>query len=305
MNRQEYMAIQAERNTLQRMLERIPAENVLDRASLEARLEEVEEWLAEASEPEREPARAILTFNGRPVTGSEGILADFATKALAAFTDSITAVAASLHSPLAPTGPIPNRQQHQMMITGTARGSFGFELQESLAQLDLEGDSTVARALVSTQNLLAGSIGVDDEQLAEAAADMDQRALEKIRGFVSILTDNEAFCTFKHADKVFQFSDAGQVRRSLERLSQDYLSEAEQTLTVRFGGALPHRGSCEFQLEGSDEWLTARIGPAVENPDSLNDHRLQWVSASMLVTQAGRGKPRYKLLKLPEWPVIS
>lgn len=301
MNKKELFTLRAEVSSLQKMLEKIPPEDVLDRASVETRLNIVKKKLEEVVPQERELARAVLTFSGRPVVGSEGVIADFATKALSAFSEAITAVGASLHATLAPTGPVPNRQQYQMMITGTARGSFGFQLQESSAQLELDDDSTVSRALEATRNLLDGSIGIDDEELAEAAADMDQRALNKIRDFVVVLNENEAFCTFKYADKSFHFKDSSQVKRSLERLSTEYLSEREQVLSVVFGGALPHRGSCEFQIEQSKEWLTAKIGPGVEAPDSINDHRGQVVKAKMLVTQAGRGRPRYKLLELPAW----
>ncbi|MBD3895455.1 hypothetical protein IEI94_06275 [Halomonas sp. ML-15] len=302
MNRQEYIDLQAECNTLRGMLAKIPGDRVLSRASLEIRLEELEEKLADTSVLECEPAKAVLTFNGRPVKGSEGILAAFASKALSSFSEAITAVGASLHATLAATGPVPNRDQYQMMITGTARGSFGFQLQDATAQLEFAEDSTVAKALEATRSLLDGSIGVDDDQLAEAAADMDQRALDKIRSFVSVLNDNEAVCTLMHGDKSFHFKDSTQVKRSLERLSTEYLSESERMLSVVFGGALPHRGSCEFQIEESKEWLTAKIGPGVESPDSINDHRGEMVAAKMLVTQAGHGRPRYKLLELPAWP---
>jgi hypothetical protein len=37
---------------------------------------------------------------------------------------------ASLAAPLAAMGRIPNRDQHQLLITSTALGSFGFELDE-------------------------------------------------------------------------------------------------------------------------------------------------------------------------------
>ncbi|MBK1735979.1 hypothetical protein CKO15_11970 [Halorhodospira abdelmalekii] len=303
MNHKERLALEAEFNSLQLMLEKIPQEDVLDRASVEARLNVVQEHLNNAAPFEQVPARAVLTFSGRPVTGSDGVVADFAAKALSSFSEAIIAVGASLHATLAPTGPVPNRQQYQMMITGTARGSFGFQLQESSAQLEIDESSTVSRALEATRNLLDKSVGIDDEQLAEAAADMDQRALNKIRDFVVVLNENEAFCTLKHAERSFHFKDSGQVKRSLDRLSTEYLSESEQELSVIFGGALPHRGSCEFQIEGSGDWLTAKIGPGVESPDSINDHRGQAVKAKMLVTRAGQGKPRYKLLEVPSWPV--
>jgi hypothetical protein len=302
MNQKELLALKAEANSLQKMLEKISSEDVLDQASVETRLTIVQEKLDKATPQKRELARAVLTFSGQPVIRSEGIRANFATKALAAFTDAITAVSASRNEPLAAMGPVPNRQQYQMMITGTARGSFGFQLEESPAQLELDENSTIAQALESTLGLLEGSAGTDDEQLTDAAANINRRALAKIRDFVTSLHDNDATCTFKHGDKSFRFRDAGQVKRSLERLSSEYIAEHEEEFAVVFGGAMPHKGSCEFKFEDGKEWLTASIAPSIENPDAINDYRQQVVSTKMLVTKAGRGRPRYKLLKLPAWP---
>ena len=130
MNRQDQAHLLGERNTLQRMIAETPEEEVLDRGSLTARLEEVEHLLAEVNINEREPARAQLTFNGRPVVGSYGIFADFGMKAVNGFTEAVAAVAATLAGPLFAKGPIPNRDQNQLLITNTALGSFGFELEE-------------------------------------------------------------------------------------------------------------------------------------------------------------------------------
>ncbi len=44
---------------------------------------------------------------------------------------------AALNGSLSMTGPIPNREQHPLLITGTAIGSFGFELEEYQATRQL------------------------------------------------------------------------------------------------------------------------------------------------------------------------
>ena len=69
-----------------------------------------------------------LTFDGRPVTGRQGIMADFCAKALTAFEKAVASVGASQEGHLAWMGPIPNRDAYSLLITGIAYGSFGFEL---------------------------------------------------------------------------------------------------------------------------------------------------------------------------------
>jgi hypothetical protein len=128
MNRQERMHLLSERTALQRMIDATPQEELIDLRSLNTRLEIVNLQLVAEPEDTRQPARAKLTFGGRPVVGSFGIFAEFGMEATKAFTDAVAMVAASLSAPVQAMGPIPNRAQNQLLITSTATGSFGFEL---------------------------------------------------------------------------------------------------------------------------------------------------------------------------------
>ena len=302
MNRQDALHLLGERSALQRMIAGTPEEEVLDRGSLIARLEEVEYQIAQAQIDEREPARARLTFKGRPVIDSHGIFADFGMKAVNSFTEAVAAVAASLTAPLAAMGPIPNREQNQLLITSTALGSFGFELEEyRLGQLTLDNQSTVELALERTQNLLKGSTDPDDELLADSAAELDQRALDKVRAFINTLAENNATCTLQFRNRAFRFTDSGQVRRSLQRMSQDNLHEEEQILKGEFQGVLPKRRTFEFKLQETDEVIAGKIGPAIATADEFNAHLYRTVSVRLMVTRVGNGRPRYLLLETPDW----
>ena len=303
MNRQDQAHLLGERNTLQRMIAETPEEEVLDRGSLTARLEEVEHLLAEVNINEREPARAQLTFNGRPVVGSYGIFADFGMKAVSGFTEAVAAVAATLAGPLFSKGLIPNRDQNQLLITNTALGSFGFELEEyRTGKLPFEEQSMLELALERTQNLLQGTINADDELLADAATELDQRALDKVRAFVKTLADNDAVCALQFRNHSFRFSDMGQVRRSLERLSQDNLREEEQYLEGVFEGVLPKkRRAFEFKLKGRDEIIVGKVSPDVTSLDEINTHLYEATRIKVMTTRVGNGQPRYVLLELPQW----
>lgn len=306
MNEEEYDFLRGERHTLQRRIAETPPGDVIDLLSLRARLAEVDEQItaAEAGPIGRDPARARLTFSGRPVVGQHGIIADFGTKAVNGFVEAVTAIAASLSGPLAPVGRIPHREQNQLLITNVALGSFGFEFEEHRPEgaAAVVEPSTVELALDRAADLLLGTLVEGDDQLADAAAELDQRAVDRVRDFVGLLADNGAICTLATREKLFRFADLAQVARSRDRLSPDNLHEDTRELEVEFLGALPHRRTFEFRLPSSDEVLSGRSGRSLPPLDPLNDHRRVLVRAQFQVTQVGEGKPRYKLLALPDWP---
>lgn len=302
MNRQDYVHLLGEHSALQRMIAETPEDEALDRGSLMARLEDVDYQLAQVQIDEREPVRARLTFNGRPVVGSHGIFAEFGAKAVNTFAEAVAAIAASLTAPLAAMGPIPNREQSQLLITNTAVGSFGFELEaHRLGELPFEEQTIVEQALERTRNLLQGMVNPDDELLADSAAELDQRALDKVRAFVNTLAENEAVCALQFRDTTFRFVDVAQIRTSLTRISRDNLREEERFLDGEFQGVLPKRRTFEFKLGERDEVVTGKIGPAISDPDELNMHLHQAIRIRVMMTRVGDGRPRYVLLEAPEW----
>lgn len=300
MNRDEYLQLLGEKTAVERMIAETPEEDAIDRASLSARLKNIEEALAQAKPDEREPARVRLTFKGRPVIGSHGIFAEFGMKAVNGFAESVTAMAASLIAPLAAMGPIPNRDQHQLLIMNTALGSFGFELEEHrTGQLTLGDGSAVAQALDRTQSLLRGTQGTDDE-LADSAVEADRRALDRVRAFLEVLADNEAVRTVQFGESVVSFTDVGQVRTSIERLSQENLREEPEELRGELQGVLPKPRVFEFRLADSTQVIRGKISPTVGDPDALNRELHRPTVIKVIVTRVGSGRPRYLLLEAPE-----
>ncbi|MCX6872663.1 MAG: hypothetical protein NTW21_02490 [Verrucomicrobia bacterium] len=302
MNRQERMHLLSERTALQRMIAATPPEELIDLRSLNTRLEIVNLQLSDSPEDTRQPARARLTFRGRPVVGSYGIFAEFGMEATMAFTDAVAAVAASFTAPLQAMGPIPNRSQNQLLITSTATGSFGFELEEhGPEQLTLEDDSVLPSALEQMRQFLEGSTGSDD-QLADVASEIDPRAVTAIRNFLDKLATNEAVCAVETNEGRFAFSDVGQVRTAVSRLATENLVEEEITVTGEFQGALPKRRTFEFVRVDDGEVLVGKIAPAIRNPDMINSHLHQRIELQLVRTKVGAGRPRYLLKELPQWP---
>jgi hypothetical protein len=263
----------------------------------------VNRLLTEHTADLRLPIKALLTFRGRPVVGSHGIFAEFGMSATKAFTDAVSMLAASLDGPLAAIGPIPNRRNNQLLITSTATGSFGFELEEHREEpLLLEEDSSVAYALSQTRELLQSAASGTDDELTDSASGQDERVVAAIRAFLKTLIDNEAVCGFAVKDKVFRFSDVGEVRRSWERLGRENLHEEPQALEGIFEGVLPKRRTFEFKIANTQEVIAGKIGPNISNPAEINQHLYANARIDLVATRVGQGRPRYVLNQLPVWP---
>lgn len=305
MNNELRQQLQSEQTFLRRDLAATPEHAKLTRMSIEARLRKVDAELTKAQADAWEPARARLTFDGLPVVGSHGIFADFGMKAVSSFTDAVASVAASLAAPLASMGPIPNRDQNQLLITNTAIGSFGFELEEYRgSQASMCDESPVSIALEKTQALLQSTLQSDDD-LADVASETDPRVLEKVRAFLKVLADGEAVCALQYKGQSIRFSDVGQVRSSLDRLSTDNLRESPQQLKGSFVGALPQSRSFEFRLAENQQIVRGKIASAIQNIDDINQHLHQPVCIEVMATQVGNGKPRYLLTQIPAWDVAE
>jgi hypothetical protein len=297
----EYQQLLAEKNFLSRDLSETPDTAMLTRRSLETRLRKIDAALTALVNAAPPPARAKLTFNGLPVVGSHGIFAEFGMKAVSSFTEAVSSVAASLSEPLAAMGPIPNRDQNQLLITNTALGSFGFELEEYRPQLPAVAEvSNLSVALEKTRLLLQSTLG-SDEELADAASETDPRAMDKVRSFLRVLADNDAVCALEYGQALVRFQSLSQVQSSLARLQADNLRERQDVLIGAFEGALPNSRTFEFKLSESGQVLRGKVAGNVEGVDQINEHRHVQVQISVTVTQVGNGRPRYVLTRLPQW----
>jgi hypothetical protein len=296
MNVQERRYLQSEISTLDEILAKIPEDMVIDRMSLQSRREVV---LAElAALPEYQPVSVVLTFSGRPVVNGHGVFAEFASQAVLEFADAVAAFAAGSIAPLGARGAIPNRENYQLLITGTAVGSFGFELEALVpeTQAPAKGLSAVGEAVVQVRKLIEATLSSDDD-LADAAAETSSRAVSAIHDFLRTLADNEAVCALEYQDKVFRFSDVGQVRRSVERLSRDNIHEEEQWMEGDFLGVLPKRRTFEFRITETGEIISGKVGLDIADAGVINHILGRPIRILVMATRIGGGRPRYVLLR--------
>ena len=302
MNVHDYRFLLSERETLEGLINQASPGNVIGRMSLQSRLQQVVEELEAYEGYSPRVVSARLTFRGRPVVDSRGIFADFGTEAANAFAESVTRIGAGWRSPLPSSGRIPNSAEYQLMITGTATGSFGFHLEDASQQLALEGQSSpVELAVGKVKEILAATTGTDEE-LLEAIADTDRRALDSVQAFLKKMADNGAMCALQFQGDEFRFSDVSQVRRSENRLSNDNIRENDVTLVGHFQGFLPLSRRAEFFLSATDAdflqeaigtVVSGRVEPAVDDIVNINDILNSEVTINALTKRVGEGRPRY------------
>lgn len=298
------LLLESELNELEAILSQIPQENVIERISLDARLKSVQDELCQLKEV-AQGSKVLLTFRGKPVSGSHGIAADFAAKATAGFADAFAAVAAALGQNLSDLGPIPQKGKNQLMITGTAVGSFGFqfELPADGNQSELDLDPGPAEyAMAKVEALLRLSAEEADDELAEVIGEVHPRAVRKVHEFMNILVQNRAWCGLEFEGRKFRFRDYQQLKLSAERLRDDNIKEQDIELEGQFVGFLPASRSFEFSTgDAAEDIIRGKVSAKIDEPDVINQCWLyKKARVKFSVIQVGTGRPRYTLLSLSD-----
>lgn len=294
----EHLAVTSEIHELEMLLASIPKANVIERLSLQSRLKSAQKALESLEQLPAAP-KAKLTFRGRPVLGSHGISADFGAKAAGAFADAFSAITAALNETLGNAGPIPDKAKNQLLITGTAIGSFGFEL-ELPRDTSLFPDSKQSEEAMKKIEMLfrTAATGSDDE-IAEIVDEVHPRAVKKVYAFLDILVQQHAWCALEFDNRSFRYADYDQLKYSSVRLKDDNIKEETQSYKGEFIGVLPASRTFEFKLSDQEGVLRGKIDTSIDDPDVLNREWLHRpVTLSLNVVQVGNGRPRYTLKDL-------
>ena len=292
----EHLAVASEIKELESILSSIPQESVIERIAFEERLASAKSILD--SLPDYQPVeKARLTFRGRPVLASHGIAADFGSKAAGAFADAFAAVVAGLNESLRYMGPIPDKAKNQLLITGTAVGSFGFEfeLPKQANQLFPETAKT-EEALEKMQTLLRVSAEGSDDEVTELVEAIHPRAVKKVAEFLGYLVQHQAWCGLEFKERFFRYQNIEQLQISAERLQEENIHETDEEYTGEIQGVLPHSRTFEFRLSDQSAILKGKVDIGIEDPDVLNREWLHKLVALRLhVIQVGQGRPRFTL----------
>lgn len=286
----------AEIEQLEELLQEIPSENVIERIGLEHRLIQAKDRLKEL--PEKRSYQGQLVFKGEPVRGSRSIQADFFGSAIALFSDAYAAIAEGMRNTLPAKGRIPNRREHHLHITSTARGSFGFAFEAPSEELPLlpNDEPSSALALKHIENLFQSTAKGSDEDIAEVLENIEARAVKQLHKFLDLLSKNNAYCELRYGEHTFQYTSADDVKHSANRLKGDNIREEQETFIGTLLGILPDSMTFEFKITESSEIIKGKLSSEIEEAESLYQ---QWqgkeVQARFRTRQVGDSAPRYIL----------
>lgn len=306
MSRHERQFIESEINELKRILGNIPQDKIIKRKGYEHRLKEAEATLR-LMQAESAPETMTITFKGKPVRGTHGIYADFATKIMGKLSDAFAAlVTIAKGKTLGSAGPISESYNHKLLITGTALGSFGFELelpppepmgtpvQGSL----LPKDNPIIQARDMLERVLTQSLEGDDDQLAESLEDIDQRALNKIQAFYEVLQQDEAIFSLAIGTRQITCPSVEKAQQAGARLKSDNIATKEACFAGQLAGVLPQRRDFEF-IDTEKGFIRGKIDKSIDDANVLNREWLGKPASIRLVSRTvGQGRPRYTLMSL-------
>ncbi|MEX0827828.1 MAG: hypothetical protein WD005_02640, partial [Haliea sp.] len=230
------------------------------------------------------------------------ISADFAGKAATAFHDAFSAILAGINSRLRYSGPIPDKMHFPLMITGTALGSFGFEMEvpQDVPNLFDEPIGSSDAVTIFKELLRVSALGSDDD-ISDIVEKIHPRAVRKVADFLSVLSKQNAWCGLKFRNDFFRYDDLEELKLSESRLRTENIDERTETYHGEFQGFLPEARNFEFKISDDNFVLKGRLGENIEDTSELNrDWLHKPVKVTFNVVQVGQGRPRFTLTSLDD-----
>lgn len=245
-------SLSSEITTVSELLNSAKSSNdIVGELQLEHRLKLLTEQLSKLKENtlNGNSASVALFFGGKPVLGSKGIAAKFAGLALEQFQNLISKTFATCEvGALGERGRIPFKAQSELMVTGLARGSFGFVLDEMSDQTEIEA-SELSHVIDKAAHLIRDTAAQDDAVFENMVEELDPRTLIALRDFFTNLDTSEATLRVVEKDTDI-ILDAPAIHRGKIRTEATSIEEETTEIAGTLVGFLPeHR---KFEIRTND-----------------------------------------------------
>jgi hypothetical protein len=196
-------------------------------------------------------ASVAIYFGGKPVFGSRGILAEFASVAIEEFQTLISKVqAVNILGQIGERGRVPEVANTDLMITEVTKGSFGFILEELTDQIPLF-DSPLKNTVDLVSEIIAKTCDVNEEYFEEILPQIDSRVLISLNKFLVNLDTNKASLRIVENDKEFTINEES-AHRGRVRTETTVIEEEMTIFEGLFIGFLPDHRKFEFQLDSGE-----------------------------------------------------
>jgi hypothetical protein len=216
-------------------------------------------------------ASVALFFGGRPVLGSKGIAAEFAGTVLEQFQDLISKVFANNEvGDLGERGIVPFKVNSELMVTGLARGSFGFVLDEMSDQVHLES-SQLSHVIDKAAIFLRDSAAQDDAVFESILEDLEPRTLIALRDLFKNLYSSKA--TLRIVEKELDFTlDGPSIHRAKIRTEATSIEESTAEIEGTLVGFLPEHRKFELADKAGNIYYGSASKEAVEQFAKADDN---------------------------------
>ena len=196
-------------------------------------------------------ASVAIYFGGKPVFGSRGILAEFASVAIEEFQTLISKVqAVNVLGQIGERGRVPEVANTDLMITEVTRGSFGFILEELTDQTTLF-DSSLKNTVDLVSEIIAKTCDTNEEYFEEVLSQIDSRVLISLNKFLVNLDTNKASLRIVENDKEFIINEES-AHRGRVRTETTVIEEEMTPFEGLFIGFLPDHRKFEFQIDSGE-----------------------------------------------------
>lgn len=270
--------------------------------ALRQRREDFQKQLSELPPAGPEP-RTVLFFTGKPVLGSAGIDAQFASDVLRPFLEMVkTQYAAAKHGQVGSRGRRRDESEAKLLLTGLPRGSFGLELVQPNPQ-NLFGSQQLSDVLVRLTELIK-SAGESDGGFTHALEEISPRVLDRLKDFFKVIAENKASLRMESGDLECSL-DQQRVSLAFERVSKAETKENVVEKGGIFRGATLDSWRFDFRTDEGEN-ITGRLGEEVSEAAAeamlglTNKPCLAGLHESTVKTSSGVTRARYELLALSE-----
>ncbi|MDH5652881.1 MAG: hypothetical protein OEZ39_13575 [Gammaproteobacteria bacterium] len=247
-------------------------------------------------------ASVALFFGGQPVLGSKGIAAEFAGLALEQFQNLISKVfATSEVGELGKRGKVPFKANSELMVTGLARGSFGFVLDEMSEQTQLEA-SELSHVIDKATFLIRDTAAQDEAVFEALLEDLDPRTLIALKDLFSNLDTSKA--TIRVVEKDMDFTlDGAAIHRAKIRTEATSIEEEIHEIEGTLVGFLPEHRKFELRDKSGNLIYGSATKEAVEQFEKATETVIgkQCLIKATIKTVAPLNRPPREVVRLIEF----
>lgn len=215
------------------------------------RLDDIKKELEALKDNPNPFASVALYFSGKPVLGSRGITAEFASKALGNYQDLISKTfAKSELGSIGERGKVPLKQSTELMVTGLTHGSFGFVLDELSNQDELH-DTALKEVVHSVTEMLYRVSSANEEDFEKAAEELDSRTLVTLREFFKDLDTSEATIRIVEDNSEVILDDRS-IHRGRVRTEATQIEDSLEQIEGILSGFLPDHRKFELRVKSGE-----------------------------------------------------